>query len=64
MSLVECCETVSEDIFGASDFQLNWLRNIIISDHFLLNVVTDTIKCFNFDVQIFLTIRKTKKSWS
>ena len=30
----------------------------------LSNNTTDTIKCFNFDVHMVLTVRKTKKSWS
>ena len=62
MSPVECYKTVPGDAFGASGYQLNWLRNLITSDSFLLNTTIDMIEHFNFDEQMVLVTRKRKNS--
>ena len=62
ISLVEFCKTVPGDIFGLSDSQLKWLRNLLMSDHFFSNTTTDMIKDLNFDVQMVLKMRKMENS--
>ena len=36
--LLEWCETIPRDIFGASDYQLKCLRNILISNLFFYQI--------------------------
>ena len=63
MPLIECYETVPGDIFGANNYQLKWpVNSLIFQLPPLSNTIIDTIKCFNFNAQMFLTVNKTKKS--
>ena len=62
MSLVEQFKTVPGDIFGACDSRLKQIVNILIFHFYLSKTITDTIRRFNFDVQIVLIARKKKNS--
>ena len=64
MSLVECYKTVPGDIFGAIDYWLNRLVNILTLKLFLSYYNPDTIKRFDSDVHMVLAVNKTKKKWS
>ena len=63
MSLVGCFNTVTAYIFGAIDYQLKRLGNRSIFYFYPSNHITETIKFFNYDVQMVLKVRKTNKSW-